>query len=94
MVLNDSVAWLIGRSGDVVLQRSKKLERIEKGIHKFGPFVLFFWSLMPIPYDFVGLIAGYLEFSYKSYVIPSFLGKFVRFILLGIGIFVFFGKPI
>ena len=90
MALNDSVSWLVGRSGDVVLPRSKRIERIERSIHKYGSVALFFWSLIPFPYDLIGLIAGYLEFSYKRFLIPTFLGRFIRFILLGLGIVKFF----
>lgn len=92
MAFNDSVSWLVGRSGDAVIPRSKKVEGIEKSIHRFGSVALFFWSLIPIPYDIIGFIAGYLEFPYKSFIIPTFLGKFVRFILLGSGVVAFFGR--
>jgi len=91
MTFNDSVSWLVGRSGDVIIPRSKKVEKIEKTIHKFGSAALFFWSLIPIPYDIIGFIAGYLEFPYKNFIIPTFLGKFVRLILLGSGIVAIFG---
>lgn len=94
MAFNDSVSWLVGRSGDVILPRSRKILKVERAIHRFGPFALFFLSLAPIPYDFIGLIAGYLEFSYKSFLIPTFLGKFVRFILLGMGTVAIFGRVI
>jgi len=93
MSLNDSVSWLVGRSGDVIIPRSKKVEKIEATIHKFGPIAFFVWSLIPIPYDIIGFVAGYLEFPYTSFVLPMFLGKFVRFIILGFGI-VSFGKII
>lgn len=89
MAFNDSVTWLVGKSGDVVLPRSKKIERLEKTINRFGSWALFFWSLIPFPYDLVGLIAGYLQLSYKRFIIPTFFGKFIRFILLGLGIMKF-----
>ena len=92
MAFNDSVSWLIGRSGDIIIPRSKKVKRIEGTIHKYGSVALFFWSLIPIPYDIIGLIAGYLEFPYKSFILPTFLGKFVRFILLGSGVVALFGR--
>ncbi len=94
MLLNDSVSWLVGRSSDIVISRPRKFQKIEKTLHKFGPFALFFWSLIPIPYDLIGLIAGYLEFSYKSFVIPTFLGKFVRFLLLGYGTIFVLGRMV
>ncbi|OGM30057.1 hypothetical protein A2630_02370 [Candidatus Woesebacteria bacterium RIFCSPHIGHO2_01_FULL_44_10] len=94
MATNDSVAFVVGRNGDVVFPRSKKIERVEKGLHRWGPWALFVWSLIPFPYDIIGVIAGYLEFTYRSYIIPTFLGKFVRFLLLGSGVVTFFGKAI
>ena len=90
MALNDSVSWLIGKSGDVIVKRSKKIERIEKSIEKYGAYALFFWSLIPFPYDLVGLAAGYLEFPYRKFLFATFLGRFIRFILLGMGIVKFF----
>jgi membrane protein YqaA with SNARE-associated domain len=90
MALNDSVSWLVGRSSDSVIPRSPKVARIEKGLHKYGSIALFFWSLIPFPYDIIGFIAGYLEFSYPKFILPTFLGKFVRFLLLGFGIVTFF----
>lgn len=89
MVINDSLSFIIGKSGDAIIPRSKKVEKIEKSIHKFGSIALFFWSLMPIPYDIIGFIAGYLEFPYRNFVLPTFLGKFVRFILIGSGVTMF-----
>lgn len=92
MAFNDSVSWIVGRSGDEIVPRSKKVEKVEKSIQKYGTLALFFWSLIPVPYDIVGFIAGYLEFPYKSFILPTFFGKFVRFLLLGSGILAVFGK--
>lgn len=89
MAFNDSVSWLVGKSGDIIVKRTKKIEKIEKTINRFGAYALFFWSLIPFPYDLVGVIAGYLEMPYKKFILATFLGKFVRFILLGLGIIKF-----
>lgn len=62
MMFNDSVAWLVGNSGQAFIGKPGKLAKIEKSIEKFGLWALFFWSL-----------------------IPTFAGKFVRFILMGYG---------
>lgn len=86
MMFNDSVAWLVGITSDSLILPSKKLDKIRSSIEKYGPWALFFWSLIPFPYDFVGFVAGYLKMPYKKYVIPTFSGKFVRFILMGYGL--------
>jgi len=85
ITLNDSIAWFIGTSGTAVIPKGKKVKRIEKSIQKYGAYALFFWSLIPFPYDLIGFVAGYLGIPYRMFVVPTFLGKFVRLILLGIG---------
>jgi membrane protein YqaA with SNARE-associated domain len=94
MTFNDSVSWVVGRSGDEIIPRSKKIEKVERSLHKYGALALFLWSLVPIPYDIVGFIAGYLEFPYKKFIVPTFLGKFARLILLGSGMLAIFGKAV
>ncbi len=90
MAINDSVAWIIGSSGKAVVERPEKLKRIEHSVKRYGTFAIFFWSLIPFPYDIIGFVAGYMGLSYVRYVIPTFLGKFIRFTLIGLGILSFF----
>ncbi len=85
MALNDSLSWFIGRNGEEVIPPSTKLKKIENVIHKYGFYGLFFFAVIPFPYDFIGLIAGYLGFSFSKFFIPTFLGKFIKIILLGFG---------
>ncbi|HLD24974.1 MAG TPA: VTT domain-containing protein [Patescibacteria group bacterium] len=86
MAINDSVSWVIGSLGHTVIPHSPKIERIEANLRKHGMPALFFWALIPFPYDLIGFIAGYLGFTYKSFIIPTFLGRLVRFMLLGFGV--------
>ena len=91
MGLNDTVSWFIGSFGHKYIPHSPKVRRIEEVITKFGVIALFIWSMIPFPYDLIGLISGYLGFSYKKFIIPTFLGKFIRFTLIGYGIHLVFG---
>ncbi len=92
MAINDSVSWLAGRNGDIVFKRGKRVQKIERYIKKYGPFALFFWALIPFPYDFIAIVAGYLEMPFWRFLIPTFLGRFIRFIGLGTGTVAIFGK--
>lgn len=83
--LNDTVAYVVGRNADVFIQKSKKVIFIEKYVNRYGYWALIVISILPIPYDFIGLIVGYLDLSFKKYIIPLFIGKFLRFILVGMG---------
>ena len=94
MAINDSVSWLAGKNGDIVFPRGKRVARIETGIKKYGPFALFFWALIPFPYDFIAVIAGYLKLPFKRFLIPTFLGRLLRFLLMGSGIVAIWGKAV
>lgn len=86
MAVNDTVSWYVGKSGDVIIPRSKRVIKTEKTLHKHGPYGLLFFAFIPWPYDFIGLIAGYLEFPFWRFWIPTFIGRFLRFVLLGYGV--------
>ena len=92
MAINDSVSWLAGKNGDVVFPRGRRVERLEGQIKKYGPWALFFWALIPFPYDFIAIIAGYLNMPFWRFLIPTFLGRLIRFLALGSGTVALFGK--
>lgn len=83
VAVNDSIAWVVGNSGTAVIKKPEKAKKIEMSIKKFGIYAIFFWSFIPFPYDLVGFVAGYLGMPYKSYIAATFLGKFIRFIIIG-----------
>jgi len=85
VVVNDTLAYIVGRNADVFIHKSKKVLLVEKWVNKYGVFALLVISILPIPYDFIGLIVGYLDLSFKKYAIPLFIGKFIRFVLVGMG---------
>lgn len=92
MTINDSVSWLAGKNGDIVFPRGRRVERIETAIKKYGPLALFFWAIIPFPYDFIAIIAGYLQLPFKRFLLPTFFGRLLRFILIGSGIVAIWGK--
>jgi len=85
MALNDSLSWVVGYGGRAIIKPSLKTEKVERGIKKYGIWAILFWSIVPFPFDFVGLIAGYLRFPYGKMLITAFIGKVIRFTLLGLG---------
>lgn len=83
MAFNDTVSWIVGRSGQEILPGGEKIEKMKAGINKYGPWALLVWSMIPFPYDLIGLISGYLGFDYMKFLIPTFMGKFIRFLIIG-----------
>ena len=91
MAVNDSISWLAGKNGDVVFKRGKRVERFERYIKKYGPWAMLVWSFIPFPYDFVAIISGYMGLPYAYFALPTFLGRFLRFLVLGSGAVAIFG---
>lgn len=85
MTLNDSISWVIGNGGVAIIEKGKWAKKVEKLLTKYGSVALFIISVLPIPYDAIGLISGYLGIQYKNFFLPTFFGKFLRMILIGLG---------
>lgn len=85
MSLNDSVTWYLGSHARNIVQPSQKIQKIKRLVDRFGVIGLFILSLIPLPYDFVALVAGYLKISYRQFFPAMFLGKLFRFLILAYG---------
>ncbi len=85
MGINDSIAWLAGRGGSEVIYKSAWVPRIEKFLDKYGWKPLFVLSILPFPYDIIGLATGYLGLDYLKFFIPTVVGKYIRVILIAYG---------
>ncbi|MBI4099533.1 VTT domain-containing protein [Candidatus Microgenomates bacterium] len=85
MTFNDSMGWVVGQASTAVFKKGDWTVRAEQILKKYGVWGLFILSVLPIPYDAIGLAIGYLGASYKIFFWPTLFGKFVRFILIGLG---------
>lgn len=85
MVCNDTISWIVGKGGTAVIQKGRWANRVEKLINRYGSLTFFVISALPVPYDIIGLIAGYLGIKYRNFSLPTFAGKFLRMMLIGMG---------
>lgn len=85
MGINDSIAWLAGRGGSEAIYKMKWVPRVEKFLDKYGWKPLFLLSILPLPYDAIGLVLGYLGLDYFKFFVPMVVGKFIRMLLIGFG---------
>lgn len=92
MSVNDTVSWYAGKTGQIIIPPSQRMAKIHDQITRYGPWAIFFWALIPFPFDIIAIAAGYLRLSFWRFLIPMFLGRFVRFLLLGSGSVAIWGK--
>ena len=85
MGINDSIAWVTGRGSSEAVYKVKWADKAERFLDKYGWKSLFVLSAIPLPYDAIGLVSGYLGMDYLKFFVPTVFGKFVRVILIGYG---------
>ena len=90
MSLNDSVVYVIGRSGQSVVRPGRRSDRVRDWVTKYGRLGLFSFSLLPLPIDIVGGTVGYLSLPYSYFIVPTLAGKFLRFLAIGLMVTWFF----
>ena len=84
--------WLGSRFGRPVLSRfasNSKIDQAESLFDRFGGWAVLAAAVTPIPYKVFAVLAGVLKYDRKKFFIVSLIGRGVRFIGLGVLLFLF-----
>lgn len=64
-------------------KKQKKLDEIKKLFQKYKPdVVIFVFSATPLPFDFVGILCGTINYDRKKFFIATLLGKIVKYLFI------------
>jgi len=79
-VLGDLTAYFFGFGLKKNLKKLRLYSKIEKGFTKRPFSYLLIWSALPplFLYDFVLTLAGSSTYSFKKFIISTFIGRFIR----------------
>jgi len=74
--LGQFTSYLAGYGGRVVINKEQSAwyRRAEAWMKHYGGLTIFFFALVFLPVDVVGIVAGALRFPYWKYLIAIFLG--------------------
>jgi membrane protein DedA with SNARE-associated domain len=81
-VIGEMTGYIAGRSGRNLLARNKTYVRVEKWVKKRGWIAIFFLSALPFVFDVVGIIAGALRMPVWEFMVPTFAGRTVSYIIV------------
>ena len=84
--------WLGSRFGRPLLSRfasNSKIDQAESLFDRFGGWAVLAAAVTPIPYKVFAVLAGVLKYDRKKFFIVSLIGRGVRFIGLGVLLFLF-----
>jgi membrane protein YqaA with SNARE-associated domain len=86
--------YLVGFSGQAVVEKSEKYDMLTRWMQRYGPITVYFLAAIPNPlFDIAGVIAGTLKFRLSAFLFFCWLGevtKMLVFAYLGSRIFGFF----
>ena len=77
----ETTAWLAGFSEHKLVERFKWYPKIHDWMERGGGLTIFIASAIPNPlFDFAGIAAGALGYSYRKFILYTTLGRSVRYV--------------
>ncbi len=77
----ETTAWLAGFSEHKLVERFKWYPKIHDWMDRGGGLTIFIASAIPNPlFDFAGIAAGALGYSYRKFILFTTLGRSVRYV--------------
>lgn len=77
--------YLLGFSGQGVIENKTWYERISRWMKKYGDVIVFLLALIPNPlFDIAGLVAGALKIPLWRFLIWTWLGKTIKMFVFAI----------
>jgi uncharacterized membrane protein YdjX (TVP38/TMEM64 family) len=84
--LGEISGYLVGFSGQGVIENKQWYDRISGWMLKYGDLTIFFLALIPNPFfDVAGMVAGALKMPIWRFLIWVLLGKFLKMLAFAYG---------
>jgi membrane protein YqaA with SNARE-associated domain len=86
-VIGETLAFVVGRSGKAVVERSRVYEWMQRQLRHpvRAALIIFVLAAIPNPlFDVAGLTAGAMGLPYALFVIPTLLGRIVKMLFFGL----------
>ncbi len=80
--VGEMTAYMVGLSGRRLVENRRLYDRLVEWLNKWGVLTVFIFALTPLPFDFLGIVAGVLRFPLWKFFIACWLGKTVQNIIV------------
>jgi membrane protein DedA with SNARE-associated domain len=81
-VIGEMTAYIAGRSGRNLIAKNKTYVRVEGWVKRRGWIAIFILSAFPFVFDVVGIIAGALRMPVWEFMVPTFAGRAISYIIV------------
>lgn len=82
MTIGESINWYLGYVSNDFIHENEKEKKIQEIIKKYQYYAIFFFALIPFPFDMIGTFSGRLNIPFKGYILTILLARITRFSIL------------
>ncbi len=83
--IGEITGYLAGFSGRGIVEKVKIYDRLVAWVEKWGAVAIFFFSMVPLVFDLVGITAGALRFPFWKFLFACWLGRTVLYLGIILG---------
>lgn len=81
--LGELTGYFAGYSGRAIVEDSERYQRLTDQVRRYGPWIIFFLSLIPNPaFDLVGIAAGALRLPIGVFLLACWPGKTIKAVII------------
>ena len=82
--LGELIGYYLGRRGSAILPEGPRIERFKTWTSRWGTVTLFWFALLPVPFDIAGLWAGAARYPLVRFIPPVLLGKSIKITMIAL----------
>ncbi len=82
--IGELTGYMVGYSGQAIVQRREAYARVERWVKKWGVMTIFFLSVVPFFFDLAGIAAGIVRFPVWKFLIACWLGRTILYIVVAL----------
>ncbi|MFH7903523.1 MAG: VTT domain-containing protein [Candidatus Aenigmatarchaeota archaeon] len=72
----------MGIKETVLKKEGKKYKKWLNYFKRFGEFSILIFAALPLPFDIIGVLAGFLKYDIKKFIVFTFIGKLIKMLLI------------
>ena len=83
-MLGELIGYYLGHKGSAILPDSPRIERFKSWTGRWGSVVLFWFALLPVPFDIAGMWAGAAHYPLIRFIPVVTLGKTIKITIIAL----------
>lgn len=82
MTIGESINWYLGFLSNDFIKENEKEKKLQELLVKYQYYAIFFFALIPFPFDMIGTFSGRLNIPFNKYILTILSARILRFAIL------------